>query len=51
MYTTLFLLLALLLTRDTVLAGEEGDKGDVRADVTGTTGNENSRLLGRHLDV
>lgn len=42
-------LFALLLTSDTVLAGEEGNEGDVRADVTGTAGDEDPRLLGRHL--
>ncbi len=38
-----------LLTSDAVFAGEKRDEGDVRADVSGTTGDEDSGLLRRHL--
>lgn len=38
-----------LLTSDTVFAGEEGNEGDVRANVAGTTGDEDPRLLRRHV--
>lgn len=40
-----------LLTGNTVFAGEEGDESDVRANVTGATGDQDPRLLGRHLAV